>query len=92
LNFGIGIASGEPIAGHIGSLNKRLDYTLIGDTVNLAARLEKLAGRQGQPQVLTNSETLAKTDSAEFSSILSGTIKIKGKAKPVKVFEIVRLS
>jgi len=57
-SFGIGIACGSVVSGSVGSLKekKRLDFTLIGDPVNLAARLEKLAGRPGTSEILVANE------------------------------------
>lgn len=85
-SFGIGIASGELITGPIGSQTNRLDFTAIGDPVNLAARLEKLAGREGRPQILV-------VEQAQISSLFVvqkfPPIQVKGKAQPVEVVEIV---
>lgn len=87
-NFGVGVAFGKLIAGHIGSLNKRLDYTVIGDPVNLAARLEKLAGRGGKPQILSTDESYARW-SGKFRANPQGSIQVKGKQIPINVVEIL---
>ncbi len=84
--FGIGIAGGELITGPIGSKNNRLDFTAIGDPVNLAARLEKLAGREGKPQILVVDQARI-ADS--FVCRKFAPIKVKGKTQPVEVLEIV---
>jgi class 3 adenylate cyclase len=88
--FGIGIARGPLIAGHIGSLKHRLDYTVIGDTVNLAARLEKLAGRNNKSQILTNKQTIKAIESSHYFIKNTGTLKVKGKNLPVDIVEICR--
>lgn len=83
--YGIGIAGGELIAGQIGSRRKRLDYTVIGDPVNLAARLEKLAGRKGTPEILTSANSSLEDS---FATEKFATIKVKGKAQPVAIVKV----
>ncbi|MFC3416181.1 adenylate/guanylate cyclase domain-containing protein [Algoriphagus hitonicola] len=82
----IGINHGEMVSGNIGSRSlKRLDYTVIGDVVNVAARLQA-AAVPGQVLILEkNAKSLE--EQFEFKSI--GEIKMKNKALPVEVVEVV---
>jgi adenylate cyclase len=84
IHIGIGINSGEVIAGCLGS-DRRMDYTILGDVVNTAARLES----QAQPdQILIGSETYAAVqDQVECRGI--GSLKLKGKVESLEVFEVV---
>lgn len=82
----IGINTGEMVSGNIGSASlKRLDYTVIGDVVNLAQRLQS-AAKAGQ--ILINEDTYQKAKSS-FSCQKIGEVTLKNKAKPVMVYEVL---
>jgi class 3 adenylate cyclase/response regulator of citrate/malate metabolism len=82
----IGINSGEMISGNIGSASlKRLDYTVIGDAVNLAQRLQGVAQAN---QIIVTEEVYHKAkESFELSKI--GEVSLKNKAKAVEIYEVV---
>jgi class 3 adenylate cyclase len=82
----IGINSGEMISGNIGSANlRRLDYTLIGDAVNIAQRLQSVA-KDGQI-VITESSYEKMKESFNIKSI--GEVILKNKTNPMTVFEVL---
>ena len=82
----IGINSGEMISGNIGSVTlKRLDYTVIGDTVNTAQRLESSA-KDGQ--ILINKDAYDQVKDT-FSCRSIGTLMLTNKSKPVEGFEVL---
>ncbi len=82
----IGINSGEMISGNIGSASlKRLDYTVIGDTVNVAQRLQSTA-KAGQILITENVYHMAKES---FKCEKIGEVNLKNKAKPVMIYEVV---
>ncbi len=85
LHFGIGINTGDAVVGNIGAEN-RMDYTAIGDAVNLAARLESNA-KPGQVLV---SEPVYEEVAGRIPLEPMGEISVKGKSKPVKIFQLVR--
>ena len=85
IRIGIGIASGEMVAGYTGT-NKRATYTCIGDTVNLAARLEthtKVAQR-----VILIDEATRSSLSDRIAVEPLGPVPFKGKAAAVEVFAV----
>lgn len=84
IQIGIGINVGEAVVGNIGAKD-RLDYTVIGDSVNLASRLEKIA-KGGEIIV---SEPVFEEASARYKYVGPKLVKVKGKEKPVKYYNVV---
>ena len=82
----IGIMSGEMISGNIGSASlRRLDYTVIGDTVNTAARLQGLAEEN---QIVITENCYAQIKES-FSCKKLGEAKMKNKSNPVTIYEVL---
>jgi adenylate cyclase len=82
----IGINSGEMVSGNIGSASlKRLDYTVIGDAVNLAQRLQSAAKAS---QIIISEETYHKAKES-FSCEKIGEVTLKNKSKPVTIYEVL---
>lgn len=85
--FRAGVNSGEVIAGNIGSHGKKMEYTVIGDTVNLAARLESTAKYYGVDFLVSDSSYLLSRDQFTYREL--DQIRVVGKQIPVKVYELV---
>ena len=85
IRIGIGIASGQVIAGYTGTIH-RATYTCVGDTVNLAARLEAHTKVVGAP-ILIDSTTREKLRST-IRTEPQGFFQLKGKTQEVEVFSV----
>ena len=86
LNIGIGLNTGLMTVGNMGS-QSRMDYTLMGDNVNLGARLEGTNKIYGTNIIISEYTYAVIKD--QFICRELDTIKVKGKSKPVQIFEVL---
>jgi class 3 adenylate cyclase len=81
----IGISSGPVIGGDIGA-GKRMNFTLLGDTVNLAARLEELNKQYGTRILVSQRTRDACGEAFRFEPL--GTVAVRGRSEPVAIFSL----
>ena len=85
LDIGIGVNSGDMIAGNIGS-SSIMSYTVIGDNVNLGARLESL-NKEYKTRIIISDATRARL-TVDVPTRPLGDVVVKGKSKAVQIFEV----
>jgi class 3 adenylate cyclase len=85
IQIGIGIASGRVVAGYTGT-HHRATYTCVGDTVNVAARLESHTKVLNRPILIDENTRQGLDDGIAVEA--QGELQMKGKAQPVKVYAV----
>lgn len=86
IRSGVGINTGEAVVGTLGS-KQRLEYTAVGDTINLGARLESLTKEYGATIIISDTTHALVKD--RFVTKELGEVTVKGKTRPVKIYAVL---